>query len=190
MDFHRAGACSAQRPLVLLSIPASAIVAEQRARGGQAGARRHQGDSSPTTLDTLAKVERRLDQLESARRPLPPPAPSGPRIAPVNADNPAISFVVDTTVAVRHARPRAGTSRSSSGELFISAPIDPFLRGYAAINGSSEEGFDIEEAALVTTALPWNLTVKGGRFFADVGRFPHWHDERCPSWIARPRSTA
>jgi hypothetical protein len=74
-----------------------------------------------------------------------------------------------------------------TGELFISAPIDPFLRGYAAINGTSEEGFDIEEAALITTALPWNFTVKGGRFHADVGRLPHWHDEALP-FVDRPPS--
>ena len=39
----------------------------------------------------------------------------------------------------------------------------------------------------MTTALPWNLTVKGGRFFADVGRFPHWHDEALP-FVDRPPS--
>jgi hypothetical protein len=74
-----------------------------------------------------------------------------------------------------------------TGELFISAPIDPFLRGYASINGTSDEHFDIEEAALVTTSLPWNFTVKAGRFHADVGRFPHWHDEALP-FVDRPPS--
>ena len=69
----------------------------------------------------------------------------------------------------------------------MSAPIDPFLRGWATLNGSSEEGFDIEEAAVVTTSLPYNLTVKGGRFFADVGRLPHWHDEALP-FTDRPPS--
>ncbi len=109
------------------------------------------------------------------------------RLPPVNVNNPAISFVVD------------GKARSStrsddgvgfllgSAELFLSAPIDPYLRGYASINGTSEESFDVEEAALVTTALPHNLTVKGGRFFASVGRLPRWHDEALP-FVERPPS--
>jgi hypothetical protein len=104
----------------------------------------------------------------------------------VNVDNPAISFVVDTLVKT-DTEGSGWDFQLQSGELFISAPVDPFLRGYAALAGSSEEGFDIEEAALVTTALPWNLTVKGGRFFADVGRMPHWHVEQLP-FVDRPPS--
>ena len=136
-------------------------------------------------LATLKSFEQRLAELE-AGAPSAAAAPSGPRIPPVNVDNPAISFVVDGQL-------KDDTTGSGSdfalatGELFISAPIDPFLRGYAAINGTSDEGFDIEEAALVTTALPWNLTVKGGRFFANVGRLPHWHDEALP-FVDRPPS--
>ncbi len=136
-------------------------------------------------LHTLGSFEQRLDQLEG-KQTAAVPAPSGPRIPPVNVDNPAISFVVDT--ALKTDTEGSGTEFGlQSGELFLSAPIDPFLRGYASINGTSEEGFDIEEAALVTTALPWNLTVEGGRFFADVGRLPHWHDEALP-FVDRPPS--
>ncbi len=138
-----------------------------------------------TTQSTLERVERRLDQLEASGA-APAAAPSGPRIAPVNADNPAISFVVDTTLQT-DTHGEGWNFDLRSGELFISAPIDPFLRGFATINGSTSEGFDIEEAAVVTTALPWNLTVEGGRYFADVGRFPHWHDEALP-FVDRPPS--
>jgi hypothetical protein len=108
------------------------------------------------------------------------------RIAPVNADNPAISFVVDARGSSDTDGDGAGYSLAS-GELFITAPIDPFLRGFASINGTTEEGFDVEEAALVTTALPLDLTAKGGRFFADVGRLSHWHDEQLP-FVDRPPS--
>jgi hypothetical protein len=136
-------------------------------------------------LETLQSFEQRLHQLEGGT-PVAAAVPSGPRIPPVNVDNPAVSFVVDT--ALKTDTEGSGTEFSlQSGELFISAPIDPFLRGYASLNGTSEEGFDIEEAAVVTTALPWNLTVKGGRFFADVGRMPHWHDEALP-FVDRPPS--
>jgi hypothetical protein len=137
------------------------------------------------TKQTLTRVEQRLDRIETNGAGAAP-EPSGPRLAPVNADNPAISFVVDTLVNWDR-RDSGWGFELQEGEMFISAPIDPFLRGYASIVGSSEEGFDIEEAALVTTALPWNLTVKGGRFFADVGRFPHWHVEQLP-FVDRPPS--
>jgi hypothetical protein len=137
------------------------------------------------TRDALGRVERRLDELESSAA-APAGAAAGPRIPPVNADNPAISFVVDTTFGTDHEE-SGWDFALRSGELFISAPIDPFVRGYAALVGSSEEDFGLEEAALITTALPWNLTVKGGRFFADVGRLPHWHEEQLP-FTDRPPS--
>ncbi|HKE10874.1 MAG TPA: hypothetical protein VKE73_04825 [Myxococcota bacterium] len=148
------------------------------------------------TKDTLKALKQRVEDLAASA-----PAPASPllapgvtaRLAPVNADNPAISFVVDTTARTNThgdgGNPVDGGNGFAlrSGELFISAPIDPFLRGYATINGNTTQGFDIEEAAVVTTALPWNLTVKGGRYFADVGRLSHWHDEALP-FVDRPPS--
>lgn len=141
------------------------------------------------TKETLHSIVDRLDQLEASRTTSPvggTPVLGVSRVPPLNVDNPAISFVIDTTLTSQGADP--GTNFAlRSGELFLSAPIDPFLRGYVDINGTSDEGFDIEEAALVTTSLPWNLTVKGGRFFADFGRFSHWHDEALP-FVDRPPS--
>ena len=139
------------------------------------------------TQQQLEELNQKVDALEQPT-PAPPTAtPATARLAPVNVDNPAISFVVDTAFSQDAQSswqsigyPNGADFSLQNGELFISAPIDPFVRGYASINGTSDEGFDIEEAALVTTALPWNLTVKGGRFFADVGRLPHWHDEALP----------
>jgi len=150
------------------------------------------------TRQQMKELEQRVKAIEAAAPEAPPPAPepaaATARLAPVNVDNPAISFVVDTTFAHDASSswrsigyPNGADFSLRSGELFISAPIDPFLRGYVSINGTSDESFDIEEAALVTTALPWNFTVKGGRFHADVGRFPHWHDEALP-FVDRPPS--
>jgi hypothetical protein len=152
-------------------------------------------DQLESTQQTVGDLSRRLDAIEAQPSSAPPPMPMATaRIAPVNADNPAISFAVDTAFA--------STTKSSYGslgwpngaeftlknaELFISAPIDPFLRGYVSINASSDEGFDVEEAALITTSLPANLTVKGGRFFAEFGRLAHWHDEALP-FVDRPPS--
>jgi len=109
------------------------------------------------------------------------------RLAPVNANNPAISVAIDTRGASNTRGDDGVGFDLANAELFLSAPIDPFLRGYASIVASSESGFDVEEAALVTTALPGNLTLKGGRFFADVGRLPKWHDEALP-FAYRPLS--
>jgi hypothetical protein len=147
-----------------------------------------------STKSALTELIQRVDALASVAPPPPPLAATTARIVPVNADNPAVSFVVDTAFASdTHSSwdsigyPNGWQFTLKNAELFISAPIDPFLRGYASINGTSDEGFDVEEAALITTSLPWGFTVKGGRFFADFGRLPHWHDEALP-FVDRPPS--
>ena len=58
------------------------------------------------------------------------------------------------------------------------------LRGYAIINGT-QDGVEVEEAAIVTTSLPYNLGLKGGRFFADFGRLSKFHDHDLP-FVNRP----
>ena len=45
----------------------------------------------------------------------------------------------------------------------------------------------MEEAAAITTSLPYNLTAKGGRFFADFGRFPKYHPHELP-FVNQPLS--
>src|SRR5207344_2622124 len=96
--------------------------------------------------------------------------------------NPAIGFIIDTVGSYRdHER---GNFEFRSGEIGISANIDPFTRGYAIINGTPD-GVEIEEAAIVTTALPYSLTIKGGRFFADFGRLSKFHDHDLP-FVDRP----
>jgi hypothetical protein len=96
--------------------------------------------------------------------------------------NPAIGFIVDDVFSYsEHDR---GNNEFRSGELGISANVDPFARGYAIINGTAD-GIEVEEAAIVTTTLPYNLTVKGGRFFADFGRLSKFHDHDLP-FVNRP----
>ena len=143
------------------------------------------------TEETLGRVVARLDQLEARAAAAPPPRlrraarasrPSTPTTRPSaswstrtlrsDTEDPGWNFSL---------RAESCSSRRRSTRSCAATP---------RINGTSDEGFDIEEAALVTTALPWNLTVKGGRFIADVGRLPHWHDEALPfTESARPRST-
>ena len=50
---------------------------------------------------------------------------------------------------------------------------------YSFINGT-KDGVEVDEAAAITTSLPYNLTAKGGRFLADFGRFPKYHEHELP----------
>ena len=128
--------------------------------------------------------------------------------------NPAISLGIDTIgsyksnaqgfnpgngpqagTRINNARPAGADFNLRSAELFISADVDPFTRAYATINASAdaasndEATLSVEEAAIVTTRLPYNLTVRGGRFFADFGVLPHRHDHDLP-FVDRPPSLA
>src|SRR5499427_432017 len=97
--------------------------------------------------------------------------------------NPAIALVIDTDFSYRQHEGNNFNLRSA--ELDLSASVDPFARGYAVFSGSSDNGVSVEEAAIVTTSLPYNLTVKGGRFFADFGRLSKFHDHDLP-FVNRP----
>ncbi|MDD5656811.1 MAG: hypothetical protein PHF00_06105 [Elusimicrobia bacterium] len=129
---------------------------------------------SPAALseDRLQSLEERLTKLEGA-----------PAKTSLSAFNPALGLALDFVL-----RDRDGKANFlfRSAEVNLEAPVDPFLKGWAIVNGSAD-GVEVEEAALETTALPGNLTVTGGRLFADFGRFPHFHDHELPV-IDRPRS--
>src|SRR5438445_9530431 len=98
---------------------------------------------------------------------------------------------------INNTRPAGADFNLRSAELFISADVDPFTRAYATINASAdanpgandEATLSVEAAAIVTTRLPYNLTVRGGRFFADFGVLPHRHDHDLP-FVDRPPSLA
>jgi hypothetical protein len=64
--------------------------------------------------------------------------------------------------------------------------VDPYLKAWAILNANSG-GVGLEEATLETTALPYNLTVRGGRLFAAFGRMGHFHGHELPV-IDRPNS--
>jgi hypothetical protein len=134
---------------------------------------------------TTADIERlRLRILEDLQ----------PQLAAANKTfpsqfNPAIGFIVDAVASNKRRSFQnfghdTGNFEFRSGELGLSANVDPFARIYAIINGTPD-GVDVEEAAIVTTSLPWNLTVKGGRFFAEFGRLSTFHDHDLP-FVNRP----
>ncbi|HTP65822.1 MAG TPA: hypothetical protein VMJ66_10570 [Geobacteraceae bacterium] len=97
--------------------------------------------------------------------------------------NPAIGLVGETIFSYRSGKSsETGSDRPGgydvfqrSVELSLNAAVDPFAKGYAVINASAdaatgEASIDVEEAALQTMSLPWNLELKAGRFFAEFGR--------------------
>jgi hypothetical protein len=189
-----------------LGLALGALVVPHRAAGAEPEVAKLRAELAATkgeladTQSALAKTQKLVEDLarkvddygrqqpvDTASAERTPAADETARILPVNVDNPSISFVVDGKARTNTQGDDGVGFLIGSAELFVAAPIDPYLRGYASINGTSDESFDVEEAALVTTALPYNLTVKGGRFFADVGRFPHWHDEALP-FVERPQS--
>ena len=109
-----------------------------------------------TDAGRLGQVEKSVQAVQSA--------PS--------AFNPAIGLVLDATA--EHKSKTGGDFNFRAAELGLAASVDPFARVYSFITGS-KEGVEVEEAAAITTSLPWNLTAKGGRFFADFGRLSKFH---------------
>jgi len=112
--------------------------------------------------------------------------------------NPAIGLVGETVFSYRSAGSRATGSDRPGGwdvnqrsvELNVSASVDPFAKGYAVFNASAdpitgEANVGVEEAAVVTTSLPWNLTLQAGRFFGEFGRLAYIHDHELP-FVNRP----
>lgn len=112
--------------------------------------------------------------------------------------NPAIGVVGETVFSYR-SKPRNVTGADRPGgwdvnqrsvELNVAASVDPFAKAYVVANASAdaqtaEANFGIEEAALQTTSLPWNLELKAGRFFGEFGRLAYIHDHELP-FVNRP----
>jgi uncharacterized coiled-coil protein SlyX len=112
--------------------------------------------------------------------------------------NPSIGLVGETIFSYNNrksaqtgsARPGGYDVFQRSIELNVAASVDPFARGYAVFNASvdpvtGEANTTVEEAAIQTTSLPWNLTVKAGRFFGEFGRLSYIHDHELP-FVNRP----
>jgi hypothetical protein len=55
-------------------------------------------------------------------------------------------------------------------EVAFQAAIDPYLEGALFLTIPNLEGIEVEEAYLLTTALPGNLQLKAGTFRSQVGR--------------------
>jgi hypothetical protein len=113
------------------------------------------------TSARLGEVEKSVQAVQSAPSAL----------------NPGIGMVLDANL--QHRGKAGGLFDFRSAEIGLSASVDPFARMYGFINGT-KDGVEVDEAAAITTSLPWNLTAKGGRFLADFGRFPKTHEHELP----------
>jgi hypothetical protein len=113
-----------------------------------------------------------------------------------NAFNPSIGLVGETIFSYHSQgteppeRPGGFDVYQRSVELNIAASVDPFAKGYAVLNASAdaqtgEATVGVEEAALQTTSLPWNLELKAGRFFGEFGKLSYIHDHELP-FVNRP----
>src|SRR4029077_9468701 len=110
--------------------------------------------------EQLKKALDRIDQLEREK------SASSTRIGEVEksvqavqsaptALNPSIGLVLDANV--QKLGTAGGLFDFRSAELGIAATVDPFARMYSFINGT-KDGVEVDEAAAITTSLPWNLT--------------------------------
>jgi hypothetical protein len=136
----------------------------------------------PPVAKPSPEVEEQIRQKvrEDIMREIQPSLSAATRTFP-SMFNPAIGLVIDTVGSYTR---DGGNFEFRSAELGLSATVDPFARAYAFINGT-QDSVEVEEAAIVTTSLPYNLTVKGGRFFAEFGRLAHFHDDALP-FVNRP----
>jgi hypothetical protein len=149
---------------------------------------------TPQDKDQGAKIEeldRKVNEVIEAQKKVRP-----------GEFNPAIGLVGETVFSYRsRGSNETGSSRPGgidiwqrSVELNIAAAVDPFFRGYAVINASAdavtgEATLGVEEASLVSTSLPLNLTLQAGRFFAEFGRLGNIHDHELP-FVNRPLALA
>ncbi len=104
-----------------------------------------------------------------------------------NAFNPAVSLILSGTYT-RTSRdpadysitgfripeeteigPGARSFHLGESELLLSASVDPWFRGLAAVALSPDNSVSVEEAYVQTTALGNGFSLKAGRFFSGIG---------------------
>jgi len=151
-------------------------------------------NAPPAQAQTNAAIAERLDELDTKVGSV---IESQKKVRP-GEFNPSIGFVGETIFSYNSKnsnqtgsdRPGGFDINQRTMELDLAASVDPFAKGYAVINASAdaqsgEASVAVEEAALQTTSLPWNLELKAGRFFGEFGRLSYVHDHELP-FVNRP----
>ncbi|HEX5685916.1 MAG TPA: hypothetical protein VFY73_17970 [Ideonella sp.] len=131
-----------------------------------------------------------------AAAPAPAPAPTAVANAGGNTFNPAISLILSGQYVRLSQDPadfaitgfqlpadaELGPGERGFGlgetELRLSASIDPWLRGDVTL-AIAEDGVEVEEAFVETTALDYGFTLRGGRFFSGIG---YLNPQHAHSW--------
>ncbi|HTZ39324.1 MAG TPA: hypothetical protein VMB77_04145 [Syntrophales bacterium] len=165
----------------------------------KAAVKQMQPSSQPngTTAEQKAQSGEMQQQVQELKKKVDQVAEAQARTTP-SILNPSIGFVGETIFSYNSKgsgqtgsdRPGGFDVFQRSMELNIAGAIDPFAKAYAVINASAdtatgEASLVVEEAALQTTSLPWNLEVKAGRFFGEFGRLSYIHDHELP-FVNRP----
>ena len=145
------------------------------------------GPAVAVTPEQFNELNSKVDQVVEGSKQVRP-----------GAFNPSIGLVGETVFSYRSkGSDQTGSDRAGgfdafqrSVELNVAAAVDPFAKGYAVINASAdsqtgEATLGVEEAALQTTSLPWNLELKAGRFFGEFGKLSYIHDHELP-FVNRP----
>ena len=144
-------------------------------------------ETNAVTAEQMKELNEKVDAVVDAQTKVRP-----------NEFNPAIGLVGETLFSYRSkGSDKTGSDQPGgfdvfqrSVELNVAASVDPFAKGYAVINASAdaatgEADLGVEEAALQTTSLPWNLELKAGRFFGEFGKLSYIHDHELP-FVNRP----
>lgn len=143
--------------------------------------------NASTITDRLQELDDKVDQVVEAQKK-----------TLMSEFNPAIG-VVGETIFSYNSKPNDATGSDRPGgfdvwlrsmELNISASVDPFFKAYTVINAfadsaTGEADLTVEEAAIISTSLPWNLTMTAGMFFGEFGRLADVHDHELP-FVNRP----
>ncbi len=112
--------------------------------------------------------------------------------------NPFVGAVGETLFSYRTGNPNNdGDSRPGGFDVYqrsmkleVGGSVDRFAKAYIVINGSADSStsnaiVDVQEAVIQTTSLPWDLTLTGGRFFAEFGKLANIYDYELP-FVPRP----
>ncbi|HWC58542.1 MAG TPA: hypothetical protein VHC44_02530 [Verrucomicrobiae bacterium] len=153
--------------------------------------------SAPPVTATAPREQVTPDQIKELNEKVDSVVEAQTKVLP-NEFNPAIGLVGESIFSYRSRgadqtgsdRPGGFDVNQRSVELNVSASVDPFATAYAVLNASAdaqsgEANLGVEEAALQTTSLPWNLQLKAGRFFGEFGKLSYIHDHELP-FVNRP----
>jgi hypothetical protein len=188
-----------------IAAAAAAALAVMQPRAGRAQEPVAPPPPPPVTDEEAIRKALEADAQASRPEPTtanPAPATSDPSAglgAQLNARqpgtgllNPNLSIIADTTFGYYGEHrgdfeaigiPAAGDDPSSEREGFMlqelefafQTAIDPYLQGAVFLTIPNLEGVEVEEAYLLTTALPFNLQVKAGSFRSQTGRNNNQH---------------